>query len=186
MKKTINLLPKPEQREIALELVVHQVRNFWIWIILSLMVLFGLGFLTRAKLAVSISGTKQAIESSKSELSSASTQQLEQQVLKLTNEINNVENIRSQHYYWSKGLIELADILPSDFLLNTLTLNRKTGQVAVSGVAGDRENILKFWSDMHKSKLFRDINFPLSNLEKAKEAGFSFSFYIKDSLITKE
>ncbi len=184
--KTINLLPKAEQKEIKLELIAHQLLNFWFWIVGSMLLLFALSLITSVQLRTSIADTELEIIKSKEALSSATNQQLERQVVNLNSEIDKVKLLRSQHYYWSNGLIELANILPSDMVIDLLFLDRASGKVDVSGIAEDRESVLKFWSDMHKSKYFKDINFPLPNLERAFDTSFSFSFYIKPEQIKQE
>lgn len=184
--KTINLLPQPEQKEIKLELIAHQLLNFWFWIIGSMLLLFALSLVTTIRLRASIADTETEIIKSKEALSSAANQQLEKQVVNLNSEIDRVNLLRSQHYHWSNGLIELGNILPTDMVIDLLFLDRASGKVDISGIAKNRESVLKFWSDMHKSKYFQDINFPLPNLERASDTSFSFSFYIKPEQIKQE
>jgi Tfp pilus assembly protein PilN len=185
-KKTINLLPKSEQKEIHMELIAHQLTYFWLWIVMSLAVFFVLSVLSEIQLKSSVTATENAIAASQLTLKTSTNQQLEEQVLTLTEEIKTIDNLRDQHYYWSQALIELGNLFEDDVTLDLLTLERSKGKIYLTGTAGSRESILQFWADVHKSKYFKDINFPLTNLQRAADAPFNFTFYINEEEIKKE
>jgi Tfp pilus assembly protein PilN len=184
--KTINLLPKKDQKEITLELITHQLINFSVWVIVSMLIFFLIEFTTETKLKQGITSTDNEITQNKAALKSAANQQLENQVLTLSNEIKLVQTVRQQHYYWSNALIELGDLIPADIVIDILSLDRATGKVEIAGTAADRESVLKFWSEIYKSKHFKNINFPLTNLEKSSDSPFNFTFYINSDEIKKE
>lgn len=184
--RIINLLPKTEQKEIMLEQVAGQLLNFWLWVIGSLLIVFILLIVTIVKLNITITETETEIAKNKEALKSAANQQLEKQVVNLNVEIDKIHKLRSEHYRWSNGLIELGSIIPSDLVIDFLSLDRATGKAEISGTAEDRGSILKFWADMHKSKYFKNIDFPLTNLERARDTSYSFTFYINDSQIKQE
>ena len=179
----VNLLPKPEQKEIRYELISHQLMNFWLWVILSFMVLLVLSLLAVFQLKLMAKQVDADINKSRQALSSASNQQLQKQVLLLNDEIRKINELQSQHYQWSEALIELGKIIPNDLVVDILTLDRSSGKIDIAGFAGDRESIIKFWSAMHKSQYFKNINFPLSNLEQPRNAHYRFTFYINEDKI---
>lgn len=179
----INLLPKTEQKEIRWESMSHQLMNFWIWVVVSLAVLFLLGVLSLAQTKRLSSRTDADITKARESLNSSTNQELEKQVLALNTQISTINQIRSQHYEWSEALIALGNLIPSDMLVDILSLNRASGEVKITGVAGDRASVIKFWSDVHKTTYFKNINFPLSNLETAKNTPFTFTFFINEAQI---
>lgn len=179
----INLLPKTEQKEIHYELMSHQLTNFWLWIVLSLALLFILSLLSVFQIKRLSHGADGEIAASRQALSSASNQELEKQVLLLNNEIKKIDLLRASHYQWSEALVELSSIIPGDMVIDILSLDRATGKIDMTGFASDRESIIKFWSDMHKSKYFKNINFPLSNLEQPRNTAYQFTFFINDEQI---
>lgn len=181
--RLINLLPKEEQKEIRLELLTASVKNFWIWIIASLIILFALAFAANVFLKQSAQGIEAEIQSKQELLKSADTRKLEGEVGELNNAIKTIEVLGQNHYYWSNALIELGNIIPTDVTVDLLTLNRASGKVDMAGIAKDRESVLKFWASIYKSKHFHKINFPLANLEKARDDPFTFTFYIKPEVI---
>src|SRR5690606_22559641 len=93
--------------------------------------------------------------------------------------ISLIDSLRRDHYYWSRALIELSYLVDSNTRLSSVNMDRETGEVKVTGIADDRDGILAFWSAVHKSEVFHNIDFPLTNLESDDDAPFAFTFYIK-------
>ncbi|OGE81017.1 MAG: hypothetical protein A3H72_01615 [Candidatus Doudnabacteria bacterium RIFCSPLOWO2_02_FULL_48_8] len=184
--KKINLLPLSAQKELTLELASRQFLNFWAWIFFSLLLLSALSFFSTFQLNSQINQAEEAIAENQALLKSATNQQLQQQVVALNDEIRKIEALRARHYYWSEALVELGNFIADDAVIDVLSLDRASGKIDISGTAQDRESILKFWADMHKSKYFKNINFPLSNLERADDAPFTYTFYINPEAIIQE
>lgn len=172
----INLLPKPQQQQVRYGLLSHQVMNFWLWVAGSLVVLVVLVFLASVRIKQELVQTETAIAANREQLASDTNRQLENEVLTLNSDLKKINTLQTQAYHWSQALLELGQLIPLDFVVDILSLDRKTGRVAISGTAGDRANILLFWSAIHKSRHFRDINFPLANLERVRQAPFTFEF----------
>ncbi|MBX4187497.1 MAG: PilN domain-containing protein [Candidatus Doudnabacteria bacterium] len=114
----------------------------------------------------------------KNVLKSSDNELLKQQVEAINTQTVTIRNLQGQHYYWSEAFHDLATRLPADIVVDELTADRPTGKVTMEGVAGNRESVLKFWADMHKSEFFNNIDFPLSNLDAATNDPFVFSFFI--------
>ena len=183
--KQINLLPKDEQRELKLLFFADDLLRFWIWIIISLLLFGGVTFLAKEYLNRQVADTEGQISLQKQILKSEDNELLKQRVEELNYEVSTIKNLQLHHYYWSESLKELATLLPVDITLNLLTMDRTTGLVEIEGVAGSRDSVLKFWSDMHRSEFFKDIDFPLANLNSATDDPFTFSFYIQPEKLKK-
>lgn len=184
--RLINLLPPVQIKQAHFELVSVQLKKFWVWVCLSLLVLFGLAFASQAIINNEISNTENKIIDLSSSLQSSDNQELERQVATLNNEITNIEIIQDNHYFWSNALIELGNIIPSELVVSLLTLNRETGEVKIIGQSRERSAVLAFWANVKNSEYFQDINFPLSNLESDTDVGFTFTFFINEELIKQE
>ena len=182
--KIINLLPKQQQKAIKLELVFSQMLKFWVWIIASLVVFFGLIFATKFYLNHNITQTQNQITANQSVLNSSDYKDLQDQILQLNSSLREINNLRSQHYYWSQALIALSALIPKTVQLNQLTIDRSSGKVDITGQAATRDDVINIWSQVIKSDYFKNINFPLANLEKAKVADFTYTFYVKKDKIT--
>jgi Tfp pilus assembly protein PilN len=183
--KQINLLPKEEQRELRLTFFNDQLIRFWIWILVSMMLFVSITYIAKAYLSGQVAETEGQIALSEQILKSSDNELLKSQVEALNQEISALKSIQTQHRFWSVALEELPKILATDISLDTMVVDRATGRVDIAGVAGSRESVLKFWSDVHKSDYFTNINFPLSNLEKPVTDPFTFSFTIKEDKVKK-
>ncbi len=183
--KRINLLPKTQQQEVRLQLFANRFILFWLGILISLAIFLialvaGRVYLTGKSEEVSTSAAaKQQL------LQSSDNESLTRQIRQLNDQIDNFKTLNANHYYWSKALIELGNLLPPDVAVDLLTLERTTGQVDIKATAGTRDSMLTFWSRLHKSDYFKNINFPLSNLNLPVNDPFTFQFEIKPEVIKK-
>lgn len=176
--KQVNLLPAVEQRELKLRFMARRLSVFWFWIIGSMIIFFILALMTRFYLTRMISATQSQIEDNKTLLDSSDYRDLQNQILLLNRNIKEIKNLQAQHYYWSQALVQLANLVPPEMQLNQITFDKITGAIGITGQAQTRESVLTFWADVIKSDYFKNINFPLANLEKAKYPDFTYTFYV--------
>jgi Tfp pilus assembly protein PilN len=176
--KIINLLPKQARRELQLELISKQIFRFWIWVVFSVAVFFVLIWISVFYMESEMQRVEDEITVHKKELSSSNTLDLQNKVKALNQGIKNFQNLQSQHYLWSKALVGLSEVIPADSRIETLSMDRQTGKVEISGFSTTRESVIQFWANVKKSRFFKDIDFPLSNLEKATDVPFTYTFYI--------
>jgi len=181
--KTTNLLPKEDQKEITLEFVFDQMLFFWICVVGSLVIFWILGFAGKIYLNQKINTTVDEIAKQQNVLNSSDYKDLQRQVLELNGTIKEINNLQSQHYYWSKAISELSSLVPADVQLNQIIISRETGRIDITGQAKTRDSVIELWSNIIKSDYFRGINFPLANLEKSKLGNFTYTFYVKKEKI---
>lgn len=177
MKKVINLLPKDKQREVKLLQFAHQQTVFWMWAIISIVVFLILTLLAKVYLGQQQAQAQSEVNAQKQILKSSDNEALKQQVEDLNSQIAGIKNLQKDHIYWSKALAELGNLFAGNISLDLLSIDRESGKIQVQGTAGSRDSVLKFWSDIHKTPTFRDIDFPLANLERATDDSFAFTFY---------
>src|SRR3989344_3738236 len=173
--KVLNLLPHSEQKELHYEVLVNQIKDLMIWLVLSMLVIFMLSILSEQILRVKISNLDREITQNQLDSSTEENKALQNEIKQINLSVKNLQALDKQHYYWSNALIELTNILPLDVRLNFISFDRTSKKIDISGVARDRDSIIQLWSDLHKSRYFNNINFPLSNLEKPNDGDFSFS-----------
>lgn len=176
--KIINLLPKDEQEQLRLDLVNHQLRTFWFIVVISLVIFGGIGLGTQQYLKYALKKVERDIVSTRAKLETADIRATQNQVLKLNENVTEIENIRSQQNKWSEVLLEIARITPDGVQMNSIQIERATGQVDLLGKALDRDTVIEMWANIKKSEMFYDVNFPLPNLEKPEDANFTYTFYI--------
>jgi Tfp pilus assembly protein PilN len=184
--KQINLLPQTEARELKLTMASKQLLKFFA-LIAACLVLFGIAaFISRLFVQASITENQIQIDELQKKLSSSDNKKVEKEVVALNTQIHNLRAINQQHYYWSYALVELANLAPNSFHLDSVTFDRTTNQVVVVGTSDSRADVINFWAKVKKSNLFTNINFPLPNLEKPTESPFTFTFYVNPEAITKQ
>jgi Tfp pilus assembly protein PilN len=178
MKKYINLLPPEEQQKIKLAKLTNEIFNFALWVGLSLVIFILLAFASVVYLK-NLSGSFDSdILHNKLVLQSSDNDRIRQEVSALNTAVKDFQNLKAQHYHWSEALVALAQIIPREVQLNGLSLDRKTGKVEILGEARNRETVIALWVALKRSDFFKDVNFPLTNLEKPQATPFSYSFYI--------
>jgi Tfp pilus assembly protein PilN len=183
--KQINLLPKTEQRDLKLQFFSDQLITFWIWVFISLFLFISLTYIAKAVLSARVSEIEGQIAYESQILRSSDNEKLKEEVEGLNTEVKNLRFLYGQHYYWSPALQELSRLLPEDVSIDLLNMDRATGKVDISGVAKKRESMLLFWANVHKSEYFKNINFPLPNLDREENDPFSFVFYINTDKLKK-
>lgn len=181
--KIINLLPKDAQKRVMLEFVSKRLLMFWVWVIASLVIFLALAVAARIYIQRNNSAADLQITETQNVLNSGDFKGLQEEILALNNGIKEINNLKSQHHYWSKALVALADLTPTTIQLNQATLERETGRVDIAGQAKTREDVIELWSRVIKSDFFYGINFPLSNLERATIANFTFTFFVNPDKI---
>ncbi|MEO8065844.1 MAG: PilN domain-containing protein [Candidatus Doudnabacteria bacterium] len=182
--KVINLLPKEDQRAVALESVLSRVILFWIVVIISLVVFLLLILSTKIYLDRNTAKTDAEIAQSQDTLNSDAYKNLQLQVAELNGAVREINNLKAQHYYLSNTVIALANLIPPTVQLNQVSFDRETGRVDIIGQAKTRDDIIELWSRVIRSDFFHGINFPLANLERAAVANFTFTFFVnKDKLL---
>lgn len=176
--KIINLLPKEEQHQLKLDILNQQLKVFWIAVALSLVTFAIIGLAVQQYLSFSLKNVEQKVAQSQASLETSDIRALQEQVIQLNQNVSEIQNVRGQQYQWSVLMREIALIAPADIQLNTLELDRATGQVVLAGQARDRDTVIELWSRLKKNEMFYDVNFPLPNLEQPVNANFTYTFYV--------
>jgi Tfp pilus assembly protein PilN len=184
--RSINLLPKDAQRDVRLQFVAKQLLMFWIWVLISVIAFLVLTLVARIYLAQQKTGIESAISQQRETLKSSNNELLKQQVSSINSQTATIKNLSGQHYYWAEAFVDLANRIPADMQADLISLDRTTGKVEIQGMSGTRSSVLQFWSNMHKSAFFKDIDFPLSNLDQATNDSYTFTFYLNPDQLKQE
>lgn len=177
-KKAVNLLPPAEQKKNELWKLNTVLLTFGWLVSLSIVVLVILILGVRIFLASQAAqgalktGEKAAI------LEGLRAGQATRDARTFEENLKNFQKLIAAGRPFGPPVLELARILPPDVTVDWLEMTRD-GRIEIAGRAGTRESILTFRENIMASPLFRDINFPLKNLEKPRDASFRYSFYVK-------
>jgi Tfp pilus assembly protein PilN len=176
--KIINLLPREEQDQLRLDSTNNVVRRFWMTVLLCVVVFLGLGFAAQQYLHIAISNVDSEIDADKKLLESSDIKELQDQVVTLNRSLAEIKSIRNQQYQWSEVVMEISRIMPVRAQLNSLMMDRDTGEVTILGRAENRDVVLEVWSNLKKSAMFSEVNFPLPNLDRPTDSNFTYTFTV--------
>ncbi len=182
----INLLPKSEQKETQLQFFSRSQTLFWVWVAITLVMFLAGTFAARLYLTTIQKQTVKDIVEKQKSLQTSDNEQLKTEVNNINQQIRVIKSLESQHVYWSKGFEELGRLFNPDLQIDLISVDRATGKVELLGKSTNRDSVIAFWSGIHKSKYFKNINFPLSNLERANNTNFTFTFYVNMDELKQE
>jgi len=185
MKLYTNLLAKEDQKEIRLEKATAAILNFFIWVVMSLIILAVFLIAGRVYLTSELSRTETRIELQKQVVSQEENLQLKKTLDELNTHLLNLVNLDEHQGQWSEVLISFARLLPNDVAIDSFTGERQTGRIRVSGFAKTRESVLRLRQNLLASGVFVDVNFPLSNLVKPADLSFNYTFFVNPELLIK-
>lgn len=179
MKKSINLLPPAEQKEIKLLEASREVRDFGIWLVVSLAALAALLFVTRIFLSAELASVAGQQAASAAALENLQGGALRQEIELFNKDLANFKKLEEHETSLAPVLREFGRLLPPDLTLDSLNITRADGKVEVSGRGGTRTSVLRLRQLLLDSEYFENVNFPLANLERAGDTPWKYRFYIK-------
>lgn len=178
MKRFINLLPTEQQRVITLERLTSRLVHFFVVVIVSLAALSVIFFFGRLWLQSRLVSLRSEIANQQGLVSREENKKFKQQLDELNTHVHNLTQLQQRHVLWSEVLVALARLVPKDLAIDRVSMARETGRVSISGFARSRESILALRTQLLDSKVFTDVDFPLSNITKPKDADFHYSFSV--------
>lgn len=178
MKRYINLLPPEQQQSLRLARISGQIRHFGLWLVMSLVLLTGFLFAGKYFLAREQNSTLLEIAQEKQNLESFQELKVKQEVEAFNKDLANFQVLANQAPKHSAILQEFAKLLPSDVTVDSFEIKRDGRKVEASGRAGSRASVLRLRGNLLASENFVNVNFPLTNLEKARDVSWKYRFYI--------
>ncbi len=179
MKRYINLLPPTEQKQLKLLKVRLQFLHF-AWLLTGGLLLLALLLLgTELWQRQELNKVTKEVESQNQILREIQASTLPKRVEKFNLNLENFQVLGKKHQNWSAIFIELARLTPEDASLDSVIVSRLDQKIEITGRARTRESMLAFRNSLLGSKYFTNVNFPLTNLEKAQNVPFKYRFYFK-------
>ena len=175
----LNLLPKNYilrfKKDVWLRVIYTATVFIVFWsVILGIIILSAYQYLVLENLS-----TKERTRLVQSMRDTAQAQQLEATI----NEVNalaiRIDHIRKiQPYEFSDLLEQIAPMLPAGSNLTRLTFVASSNQIILEGHSDLRTYVLTLQERLESSRLFRNIEAPLSNLLKAQDVNFKFTIQL--------
>lgn len=177
--KQINLLPPQDQSELRLLATSRSVSIFGFWIFVSLLVTGLLLWFQYATLQIKFNEATTALSQKLAVLRQIKNQDVEKRFAAVNINLANLMVLEKDHLDLTPALMELAKLMPADIALENLGFLREEKKFEISGRAGSRDSVLRLRENLLASAYFVNVNFPLANLEKARDGKWSYRFYLK-------
>lgn len=174
----LNLLPPLEKELFRLELTRRQLARAGAAVLLTL---FGfiaiLGFIWFFIL-LQLKSYSQSLQNIEASFQGQSVGNQKQLIADFNQYLEKLNQAQKNQARYSLILAELANILPSGTRLDSLLINEKN-EVAISGFAQQRTQVLTLQNALEKSAFFTQIEKPLANLTKQTNINFNFKFNLR-------
>lgn len=176
-KRYINLLPPEEQKHLQLEALNYTAASFGVWVLLSMICFIALIFTAQIVLNREIDDVNEQIAARHRELQNIKQPAVQKEIETLNRNLANLQTLLPAHQDWSPILVEFARLLPPDLTVDELLVTRADNKIEVSGHGATRESVLQLRLSLLSSPYFKNVNFPLSNLEKARNVAWKYRLY---------
>ncbi len=179
IKKYINLLPPEELKFKAQREFARQLWLFGVVFLASLVALAAVLFGAEVYLQRQLRMKSEAIAVRSAELTSLEESQLQDELGTINRNLENFQILQREQMKWSGAFEELAQLLPRGLTLDSLIFTREEKKIEIAGRAATREEVLALRENLLASQHFKGVNFPLQNLERARDVPWRYRFYLK-------
>ncbi len=176
--KAVNLLPENEKDAVQKEVLFSKFKIFAGWTFLSYVLVFGVLLAAKFYFDYTLSNLDSQIQRQKAVLSKTDNVALKNKIDYYNNIVNDYSNLQKSNPRWSNVLIAFAKLVPQQILIENFTANAKTGRIDISGVGLNRDAVLQLRANIAQSKLFKNINLPLENLQTPVDTEFHYTFFL--------
>ncbi len=171
----LNLLPPKQKKELRLRFLDRTITCFVISLILIILSLILCLFIAQTFLKISLKEKQTELNSWKDKPEIKELRELEDKIEQVNRNLVFLEKKLEQRVDFGLVLEELSVYTPLKIRIDDLSMN-ESGKIALSGYSPSRDSLLKFKQDLENCSHFKNFDFPLSNLAKANEIHFYFSF----------
>ena len=110
-------------------------------------------------------------------MGSAETANLKKDVETFNKAMANFQKLSAGQQQYSVLLREIANLLPADLTVDRLTISADDHKIELGGRGGSRDSVLALRARLVDSAYFKNVNFPLANLQRAQDVSWSYRFY---------
>ena len=183
-KRYINLLPPEEQKALKLEGLNYTVASFGVWVLLSLVFFIAFIFGAQIILNQEIDDLNEQVTARSSELQNIKQPAVQKEIEVLNRNLANLQTLLPSHEDWTPILVEFARLLPADLTVDSIVITREDSKMEAAGHGDTRESVLNLRNNLLESRYFKDVNFPLSNLERARNVNWEYRFCFNPEKLT--
>lgn len=183
MAKVINLLPKPKQKELHYDSMLHSLWTIVIWSCLSFAAVFAAQFATKFYLQLEGQVIHDQIIALQKEVDKQQNSDVKAKIAVANNLIKDYHKLAVASPQWSKIIKAFAPLPPAGIKINTFAVNTSNKSVVITGLSPTRDLVIMLYNTiLADQKDFYGIDYPLENVVAPTNNSFHFTFYVQDSL----
>ena len=176
---TINLIPPKLRKEKELMKTVNLVFLFASFLLIILIGAAALVYGADYQKKTQLRGVQKSLDDQVVTLKKY--EDIEKEIESLNSKLKTIDSLSSKKIIWSSILDEIAKDTPVAMQIKTLSLDKETGKISITGFADTRRDIAKLKEKMDNSKYFKNVVFASSNYsEETKNYSFSISCELGD------
>ncbi|MDR3642663.1 MAG: hypothetical protein P4L74_03495 [Candidatus Doudnabacteria bacterium] len=183
MAKVINLLPKPKQRELHYDSILHSLWKLVIWSCFSFALVFFVQVATKFYLQLEGQVIHDQIQALQQQVGKQQNSDVKVQITTANNLIKDYHALSVASPQWSKIINAFAPLPPSGIKINSFGVNTDTKAITITGLSPTRDLVIKLYNIiLADQKDFYGIDYPLENVVSPTDDTFHFTFYVQNSL----
>jgi len=175
----INLLPPQQKRELLREEKWKLILTLGIIFLLFFLFLSLALFFIKIYILGELENWKTILEIEEKKFKVSEIQDFQKKITLINRNLSGLDSFYQGQADLTKILEKISQILPPGVYLSSLSWQKGTAQLGISGFASLRENLFELKKNLEKEKDFEEIYFPPSNWVKPKDIDFYVVFKIK-------
>ncbi len=167
---TLNLIPETIREENRLKHVYKL--NFRLALILTYFILIISTILIIGRFVLN-KISDEAV--SQTNLLSKNSNSYNQKIKEINSEISAVGDALVSRHHWDKLLIDIYNLIPSNIKITNLKIDQQNKSIAMTVIAVNRDDLLKFKESINKSGYISEIDLPISAILQKDNIVYSFT-----------
>lgn len=170
---TLNLISPLQKKELRLLRVFIVIKNVIIYLLLFL--ILAAMVLLLSKMILQNNFNKIVADYN---LNTRTGQIFSQDIKRFNQKLKTIQLIQADYVSWSEFLVDLTNLTPDEILLHTITIDKNTENIQISGRAKTRQALLDLQKNLQTVGCFESIciekvEIPLSSLLEKENIDFT-------------
>jgi len=174
-----NLLPLEAKENLLKEKKIKEIIILGSVVFLSLVCLSLVLLVVKVSLESRLLFEKAILAHREKEFQSSEIKKLEERAISLNKMLSEIDSFYQRKIHLVDTFEKLSAITPEGILLTSISYQKGTRGISLSGFSPDRETLLKFKEMFEQEKSLTDIYFPASNWINPREIDFLVNFKIR-------
>lgn len=171
---TINLLPPSIKQEKEYRKILNYIFYFLSCTLIILIFFVAIIYIADMSILVDIDKNKKETTSQDETLKGLA--ETSDKVDIINSKLDKISQIDSSKVIWSNVIKDLANDTPKNVQITTLSLEKDTNKVQMTGSAATRRDIASFKEKLEASKYFKNVTFSTSS-HSVESDTFSFNLF---------